>query len=319
MKRINSLFAVVSLCMGMLALGACSKNDEGSQENPVMAGKIYHHYTSQVMQIDTRSWVESNAFSYNAYSTVGWSISRDGKYRLMSTREPGTYDRNRFRIINTANGQVEREFDFVPRFGNYTNNVGYISFDNTRILVNPDRDNGIVILDMEGNVLHELTGIGDDDFTMDDEAYWLPNNSLLVRFQDKYLLRSDPPYSDLQLVKELNYEKWGGVRVSNSGQKISLYINQHIHMMDIDGSNFVQVTDGNQDEAFAEFSPDDKYLLVGADYFHAPASQNSHWYLKIIPADGKTYNMESSPEVIEVIPQGSSSVVRANGVTIWRP
>ena len=90
-------------------------------------------------------------------------------------------------------------------------------------------------------------------------------------------------------------------------------------MMDIDGNNFVQVTNGNQDEAFAEFSPDDKYLLVGADYFHAPVSQNSHWYLKIIPADGKTYNMESSPEVSEVIPQGSSNVVRANGVTIWRP
>src|SRR5690606_38120701 len=128
MKRINSLFAVVSLCMGMLALGACSKNDDGSQEKPVMAGKIYHHYTSQVMQIDTRSWVESNTFSYNAYSTVGWSISRDGKYRLMSTREPGTYDSNCFCIINTANGQVEWEFNILPRFGNYTNKDSLISF-----------------------------------------------------------------------------------------------------------------------------------------------------------------------------------------------
>src|SRR5690606_3286351 len=150
-------------------------------------------------------------------STVGWSLSRDGEDRLMSTRAPGTHAGNRFRIINTPNRQVAREFDIVPRVANYPNTVGHISFDNTRILVNRDRDNGIVILDMEGNVLHELTGIGDDDFTMDEEAYWLPNNSLLVRFQDKYLLRSDPPYSDLRLVKELNYEKWGGVRVSNSG------------------------------------------------------------------------------------------------------
>lgn len=319
MKKMYSVFAAAFLSISMLAFSSCSKDEGRSQDKPTLAGKIYHQYTSQVMQVDTRSWVEGNAFSYNAYSTVGWTISRDGKYRLMSTREPGTYDRNRFRIVNTANEQVEKEFDFVPRFGNYTNNVGSISFDNTRILVNPDRDNGIVILDMEGNVLHELTGIGTDNFTMQDAAYWLPNNSLLVRFKDKYLLRADPPYSDLQLVKELNYEQWGGVRVSNSGQKITLYINKHIHMMDINGENFVQVTEGNQDEAFAEFSPDDKYLLIGADYFHAPASQNSHWYLKIIPADGKIYDMENSPAVIDVIPQGNSSVVRANGVTVWRP
>lgn len=319
MKRMYLIFRAAALGIAMCTLAGCAKDGADPADKPTLPGKIFHQYTTQVMEVDAGSWVEKNAFSYNAYSTVGWTMSRDGKYRLMSSREPGTYDRNRFRIVNTATEQIEKEFDYVPRFGNYTNNVGHISFDNTRILISPDWDNGIVILDMDGNVLHELTGIGADDFTTDDEAYWLPNNSLLVRFKDKYLLRSDPPYTDLQLVKELNYEQWGGVRVSNSGQKITLYINKHIHMMDINGENFVQVTEGSQDEAFAEFSPDDKYLLIAADYLHAPVSRNSQWYLKIIPADGKAYDMENSSIVIDVIPQGSSSVVRANGVTVWRP
>ncbi|MBD1432505.1 hypothetical protein H8B06_06705 [Sphingobacterium sp. DN00404] len=319
MKRIVLIFAT---CIGLLSLffWGCSKdNDDGEGSGMgVLPGHIYHQYTSDVMKIDMHSGEESAFFSYNAYSTVGWGLSRDGSLRMVSTREPGTYDRNHFTIVNTADETIMKEFDFVPRYGNSTNNLGKISYDNSLIMVAPDGDNGIVILDIDGNVKYEMSGIGEEFFTSEDDAVWLPNNSILIRFKDRLLLRSDPPYTSLNLVKEMNYENWGNIRVSNSGQKITFYINKHIHMMDITGENLVQVTDSNTDEAFAEFSPDDKYLLIAADYAHLPASQNSHWFLKIIPADGKKYNLDSSPEVISVIPKGSSSIIRANGVTAWR-
>jgi len=311
---------MTSIGLLSLFLGGCSKdNDDGEGSGMgVLPGHIYHQYTSDVMKIDMRNGEESAFFSYNAYSTVGWGLSRDGSLRIVSTREPGMYDRNRFTIVNTGDETIVNEFDFVPRYGNNTNNLGKISYDNSLVMVPPDRDNGIVILDIDGNVKYEMSGIGGESFTSEDDAVWLPNNSLLIRFKDRLLLRSDPPYTSLNLVKEMNYENWGNIRVSNSGQKITFYINKHIHMMDITGENLVQVTDSNTDEAFAEFSPDDKYLLIAADYVHLPASQNSHWFLKIIPADGKKYNLDSSPEVIPVIPKGSSSIIRANGVTAWR-
>lgn len=317
----RTLFILATLAgLFSLLLGGCSKDDDddGGSKLSNLPGYIYHEYTSEVMEIDMRTGEESAFFSYNAYSTVGWGLSRDRKLRIVSTREPGMYDRNRFTIVNAADQTIVKEFDYVPRYGNNTNNLGKISFDNSLIMVTPDRDNGIVILDMDGNVKYEMLGIGEESFTLDDDAVWLPNNSILVRFKNRLLLRSDPPYTNLSLVKEMNYENWGNIRVSNNGQKITFYINKHIHMMDINGENLVQVTDGNADEAFAEFSPDDKYLLIGADYVGLPASGNSHWFLKIIPADGKKYNLDSSPEVIRVIPKGSSSIIRANGVTAWR-
>lgn len=319
MKRIVFILVTSVGLFSLFFLGCTKDNDDGEGSGMgVLPGHIYHQYTSNVMKIDMRSGEESAFFSYNAYSTVGWGLSRDGSLRMVSTREPGMYDRNRFTIVNTADETIVKEFDFVPRYGNNTNNLGKISYDNSLIMVTPDRDNGIVILDIDGNVKYEMSGIGEEPFTADDYAMWLPNNSILIRFQDRLLLRADPPYESLSLVKEMDYENWGNIRVSNSGQKITFYINKHIHMMDITGENLVQVTDSNADEAFAEFSPDDRYLLIGADYVHLPASSNSHWFLKVIPADGKKYNLDSSPDVIPVIPKGGSGIIRANGVTAWR-
>ncbi|SFS32394.1 TolB-like translocation protein [Sphingobacterium wenxiniae] len=322
MKRFFCVLAFPLYLVAVLSV-SCSKDDGGDKGgngggNTSLPGIIYHQYTSNVMKIDMWTGEEDAFFSYNAYSTVSWEISRDGKLRLVSSREAGTYDRNRFTLVNTADDQIVKAFDYVPRYGNSTRNYGKISFDNSFIMVVPDGDNGIVMMDMDGNIKYEMSGIGEDTFTSTDNAYWLPNNSILVRFKNM-LLRADPPYENLSLVKEMNYENWGNVRVSNNGQKISMYINKHVFMMDITGENLVQVTDGTADENFGEFSPDDKYLLIGADYFHAPASMNSHWFLKIIPSDGKKYHMDNSPEVIPVIPNGSQQMVRANGVTAWRP
>ncbi|HMR19411.1 MAG TPA: hypothetical protein PKA53_08940 [Sphingobacterium sp.] len=303
-----------------ILFSACSKeSEEGGLEGSKLPGHIYHQYTTDVKKLNMQTGVESTFFSYSAYSTVGWGLSRDGTLRIITSREAGVYDRTRFQIVNTASGTIEKEFDYIPLHGNSTNNFGQLSFDKSLILIEPDFHNGIVLLDTDGNIKLEMSGINDETFTQGDEAIWLPDNGILVTFKDRYILRADPPYTNLILIKEMNYEKWGNIRVSNNGQKISMYIGNHIYMMDINGDHLVQVTESNDDEAFAEFSPDDKYLLVASDYFHAPASGNSHWYLKIIPADGKKYNLDSSPEVIPVIPKGENSLIKANKVTLWRP
>lgn len=306
-----------------IILIACKKGEnndpDGGIPNNNMTGYILHQYTTDVKKIAAATGEESAFFSYSAYSTVGWDISRDGTIRIMSEREAGVYDRNRFMLINVSDGIIVKDFDYVPQYGNNTSNMGELSFDNSMILVDADHNNGIVILNTDGEVLHQMDAINDQLLSAYDDALWLPNNGILICFDERYILRADPPYTNLTLVKEMNYESWGNVRVSNDGTKLSMYINNHIYMMDIDGNNLVQVTESNGEEIFGEFSPDDKYLLIGADYFHAPASHNSRWYLKIIPADGKKYNLDSGPEVTSVIPNGSSGIVRANRTTRWRP
>lgn len=322
MKANSSPFPILMILL-LSVLTSCSKDENKNPSDGIsnkdLTGYILHQYTSEVKKLDVVTGKESDFFSYNAYSAVGWDVSRDGTIRIMAEREPGVFDRTRLRLVNVSDEAIIKEFDYDPKHGTNTSNMGELSFDNSLILIEPDFDNGIVIINTNGEELFRLDGINDQAFTAYDKVTWLPNNGVLIRFDDRYILRADPPYESLELVKEMNYESWGNMRVSNNGKKVSMYINKHIFMMDIDGNNLTQVTASGGDEAFGEFSPDDKYLLIGADYFHAPASHNSHWYLKIIPADGKKYNLDTDSEVISVIPSGSSSLVKANRLTRWRP
>lgn len=312
MKTICALFFVA-------ALSACSKDGGDSGRAGSLSGNIIHEYTTEVKKINLNNWSESTFFTYSAYSTVDWDVSRDGKLRLVSERPAGVYDQNKFILVNVADATIIKEFMYDPLMGNSTNNSGEISFDNSLIVINPDYDNGIVIIDMDGQVKHRLDRINDKKLGLSDRARWLPGNSLLVSFDGKYLLKADAPYTNLTLVKEMNYEQWGNVRVSQDGKKVSMYIGNHIYLMDIDGSNLTQVTESSSAENFAEFSPDGKHLLVGSEYTHAPVSGRSNWKLKVIPADGKMYNLDNSNAVIPIVPSQSSERARASGNSMWRP
>ena len=152
-----------------------------------------------------------------------------------------------------------------------------------------------------------------------DDALWLPDNSILLTLDDRYILRTPPPYTSLTLVKEMNYEQWGNLYSNRDGSKISLFIGNHIYLMDIDGSNLIQVTDSNRSENFAKFSPNDKYLLVRSDYIHAPVSGRSVWNLKIIPNDGRKYHLENDKEAILVQPANENIPATVSGKSFWVP
>lgn len=299
-------------------MSACSKGSEEGDRPGNLSGSIIYEYATEVKKINLNSWSESTFFSYSAYSTVGWDLSKDGKLRLISERPPGVYDKNKFIVVNVADGTIIKEFMYNPLVGNSTSNSGEISFDNSLILINPDYENGFVIVDMNGEVKFRMDGINGKKLGLGDRARWLPGNSILVSFDGKYLLKADPPYTNLTLVKEMNYEKWGNVKVSMDGQRVSMYIGDHIHTMNIDGSNLTQVTESGSTEIFAEFSPDGKHLLVGCDYIHAPISSQSSWKLKVIPADGLLHNLDNGDNVIPIVPSQSSERTKASGKCLWR-
>ncbi|QEC51896.1 hypothetical protein EDD80_11565 [Anseongella ginsenosidimutans] len=313
-KKIMILLCLVVSCL------SCSKDDDepGANVLGTLKGQIIYEYTSDVKIIDLASGKESDFFGYNAYSTIGWDLSKDGKLRLISEREPGEYVKTRFMLVSPDDGRIKKEFNYTPPSGN-AQKSGVLSYDNSLILLNPDFDNGIVIMDTNGEIKYQLDGINDQELTLGDRAYWLPGNSILIVFDEKYILRSDPPYTSLTLVKEMEYEQWGNIRVSMDGKKLSLYVGNHIYLMDIDGNNLVQVTESDARENMAEFSPDGRHLLVGCDYIHAPNAGLSKWDLKIIPADGKKYHLDNSPEIIPVVPVNTGMLVTAGGPVFWRP
>ena len=187
------------------------------------------------------------------------------------------------------------------------------------MLIEADLDNGVVVIDTEGNVVHHLEGINDSMLKLGDDALWLPDNSILLTLDDRYILRTPPPYTSLTLVKEMNYEQWGNLYSNRDGSKISLFIGNHIYLMDIDGSNLIQVTDSNRSENFAKFSPNDKYLLVRSDYIYAPVSGRSVWNLKIIPNDGRKYHLENDKEAILVQPANENIPATVSGKSFWVP
>lgn len=318
MKHIGLIIPVL---VALALLFSCSKDDDGNQGPAAgsLSGTIIYEYTTDVKQVDLKTGTESSYFSYNAYSTNGWDVSLDGTLRLISERPPGTIYETRFMLVSTTDGSILKDFIYIPKNGSTRDYAGELSPDNSLILLQPHFDNGIVLLDMNGEEVYHMEGINGQKLTLGDEACWLPGNSLLVRFDDKYLLRADPPYTHLTLVREMNYEQWGNTRTSRDGKMLSLYIGQHIYLMNVDGTGLTQVTESGTGENMAEFSPDGRHLLVGSGYVHAPVSGWSNWQLKIIPADGKLYNLDDSPEVIPVIPTGQSSPVKAGGNSLWRP
>jgi hypothetical protein len=89
--------------------------------------------------------------------------------------------------------------------------------------------------------------------------------------------------------------------------------------MNTDGSNLVQITTSSQEEAYPVFSPDSKSLLVATNY--QITSQLGHWwYLKIIPADGKQYDVDDNADknVIPVIVKGETRAQAGSGTMLWR-
>jgi hypothetical protein len=307
-------FLIFSLSM------SCSRNKDSKGDGNFsnLQGNILYDFAGKVFRLDLNTGISSVYFSYNTYSFNNWHISRDGKYKLTSERRPGTIAETRFKLLQASDDQVLKEFDYVAPFGNNQDYAGTLSPDNSKILIRPDYENGIVIIDTDGNLLNHLPGINNAKFDWGDEVVWMPDNSLLLTFQHKYIFRSTPPFSTLDLIKEMNYERWGNINVNKDGTKISFYIGNHIYVMDMDTKEPVQITESERSENMGIFSPDGKHLLVGSDYIHAPLT-GSVWKMKIIPNDGKKYHLENDDAVISVKPVNENIEASVSGRTLWMP
>ncbi|MFT2008736.1 TolB family protein [Pontibacter sp. 13R65] len=325
-------YFLLGLCIILFVGSSCSKEDEASPDNGEVTwgsgikipadlqGRLIYDWVDEgVLTVDTRTGAKSVLLNEEVRGN-GFDISRDGRIRLTSTDIRGNYDASQYTLSNVADGSIVSQFEFYPPNGGSKYNSGLLSPDNSLIAIKPTFEEGIIILDKSGKEVVHLTAINNNAFTRNDRVEWLPGNGIVFT-NGKYILKAVPPYTNATLVKEMNYQDWGNVKVSQDGQKISVLIDKHIYLMNIDGSNLTQVTTSKTQELEAVFSPDGKYLLVGSDFRRTGVFGAVH-NLKIIPADGKLYDLDAeqmaSSSAIPVIPKGETKIETSDGIMLWR-
>ena len=317
--KIKTIAFALVVAFGVLS---CAKDDDGNPDNNGgangrLTGKLIYSFTGNVYQLDLKTNQQSVYFTFNTYGFNNWDMSWDEQFRLTGEREGGVFDVAKITLARNSDGAIVDEFDYDSPYGTDTNVDAFLSPDNTKVVYHPTFDNGIVITDLDGNVITHLeaVNVGGETlaFGISDEVLWLPGNSILFTLDGRYIFRSDPPYTSLALVKDMPYTQWGNLRVNKQGSQLALMVSNHIYVMDIDGNNLGQVTESSGGEIHADFSPDGKHLLVakkiGPTFFY--------WNLAVVPNDGQVHNMDNGEAVIIIQPEGENTLPAVDGGTFW--
>ncbi|WP_126973946.1 TolB-like translocation protein [Gynurincola endophyticus] len=308
----------------LLLTTSCSKNDNENGNNHYpssLRGTIYYKWATQGILKMSFPGGEGGAFMDDS-KLNNFDVSRDGKFKLTAHNAStiGNYP-VQFTLSNLSDNAIVEQFNYTSPAGNsYCD--GFLSPDNTMILVqsNDTEEDGITILKTNGDFVVRLDGIDGVPFSMHDVQFWLPGNALLLTHGNN-IIRVDPPYTSGTLVRTMQYADWSDLTVNHQGTQLAVKIGNHIHTMDMNGENVTQITTSNFVEARPVFSPDGNYLLVGTHY-RVTGPMGHSWDLKIIPNDGKQYNVdpnqENSPGVLPVIWNNKDRIETASGHIIWK-
>lgn len=319
----KQLSYIVAIATASLLL-SCSKKDNngpgGNGGGHFGSGSIYYDWSegaglAVTYKVDLNTATRSKALAYNA-DRHAWDISRDGAKMIQSVADPNDYDGEIYRIINMSNGQTISEFKKKgTELSSFTEPL--FSPDMTMIAVPPTFDRGLLILNMQGQLLKEVVTIGGNKIK--GHICWMPDNSIICTVGNT-VYRLNNSYTYGNVVANLNFSDWNHVTASNDGSKIAFAGGKHIWMMNADGSNLKQITSSNNEEGYPVFSPDGKNLLIGTDYV-GENNAIERWKLAIIPADGQQYNVIDGQDsrVIPIIIKDSESTQELSDYIMeWR-
>ncbi len=314
----KSLFGYFLIVFAGLLFTSCSKKDSPSPnegETSKFSHSIYFEWADKgVLKIDLKSGKKSTVLPHNV-RRHRWDISNDKKLILQVTDAPTSvshfYDANVYTVTKSDGGEnVAKFIDY-----HYEGLAGeaYLSPDKKKIAVASTNKVGITIFNLKGDV------IGQIPVDERSEIAWMPDGTLIFTLKNG-IVRTNKDFTDLSIVKEFQFNNWGNIAVSPDGKKIALFGGNHIWMMNSDGSNLKQVTESSSVEKHPVFSPDGKYLLIGTDY-HQTGPFGYIWYIAIIPADGKTYNVdkEGDKQVLFIQdPDNKDKGQPASGKMLWK-
>ncbi|WP_410221407.1 TolB family protein [Pedobacter sp.] len=294
MKTFYFIFSVVAI----LGWSACSKkNDDAGNPNgknngfPLgySAGTLFiKQSTEGITRFDLSKGSVSNVLPH--WPDAGWDISWDGSKGVKQVNS-SSFD-TRYVIFDTKNGSTIREIHYTPNDNH--GGLPYFSPDGNRLALRPTFEDGLVILDMNGNVIRNISGYGTTHtFKFLDNICWEASGTILFK-KDGGLWRTSADFNRATKVRDIPFDDWKGlVAASADGKKIALSAGNHIWLMNADGTDFHAVTASDQKELTPSFSPDSKYLAIAANSrapMEGDAAGNAY-HLCIIPADGQVYKV----------------------------
>lgn len=314
-KTILVLIAI-SMCMF-----SCSKNEIGSGDTGdtgQITGRLLYTFSGRVIQLDLTSNRATDFFMYNTYGFGDWSLSQDNEYRIISEREAGEFRATKFSLIKNSDHTQVAELDYYNPIGNATGVTGYLSPDNTKILVQPTNESGVVIADLKGEHLHHLQDIDIGGSTRlisaTDEALWLPDHSILLMVDGEYIVKLSPPYETVSLICHIPDSESAKLAVDRAGKQAAIWSNGHIWVMNISDGVLRRVTENAWSGLSAQFSPDGEYLVVAKKF-----DDVGRFNLAIVPNDGYEYDLDDSEEVWMIQPDGENILATVNGSYYWIP
>lgn len=325
LKHLSGLFLFTALLItAMLLPGGCKKESANPGGDTGNAGRfeklggryIYYQWADDgILKFDLATATVSTLKQDNA-SRNGWDISTDGtQYIQAEDKQGGYYDIEIFTLTNITNSTVIAQFEKESGYANAS--FPKLSRNAQLIATPPTLDNGLMVLDLQGKLLHHIKKFLDQDIDKGN-VNWMPDNSVVFSIGKK-ICRTNPEFTQASVIKELPFDEWQDLSVSNDGAKMAFAAHNHIWMMNADGSSMVQVTNSNQVEVIPKFSPDGNWLILGTDY-HSTGPFGHIWRLVIIPADGKQYNVNEGADnnVIPLIRKGEDRAEACSGIVLWR-
>jgi len=320
MKRLKKTpLWMLAACI-LYSLLACSKTSSGhpdSTNNPLAAlpGTIYYSWSDEGVYKYPFKSQKRSTFLAEDLNRNSWDISRDQNYVLECSGADGDYDASLFTLSTISDGQLYKQFRYYATGGDIA--VGSLSADGSKIVMQPTFNDGIVVTDLTGKVIQKIQTVNSEKIT--ENPAWTKDNRLIFQFK-QLLLQTNQQFDQVSTVKTFDNTNWNTPVPSKDGGKIALVKEGHIWLMEADGSSLQQITNSPAEELPLDFSPDGKYLLIGTDY-HTTGPFGKMFYLKIIPADGRLYQVADNKESEGVIPvkaPGSSKIEPANNKAVWR-
>jgi len=309
--------------LSLIFIISCSKKDDNGPATPARShvGTIYYDNYEGFSKIDLetsrKTLIKTTKSHYN------WHISADGTTLLEMTdgRSANKPDHIHFTLRNPATGEQIKDFFYSPLKGGSIYQEADLSPDKSMICIFPSFDEGFVFLDAKtGAVIAHIEDINNEKIPRNQSFVWLPDNSLLIKWKQR-ILKTKYPFNEVTVVKTFDTEAFHSFSINTQGTQVAMCHQKHIAVMNTDGSGFYIATSGSEEESSASFSPDGKYLVVGTDVkrIGVPGSVPSQQsFMKIIPADGKTYAIDQEgPSIVPVIPQGESSAEPKKGLMVW--
>lgn len=304
----------------VIFFAACGKSSSGpgTPEDPSikhLPGSIYYQWADEGVYQYNFASLDRRLLFPDDLARNSWDVSADQKLILECSDVPGDYEASQFTLINRATGNTVKQFTYYATEGDIA--TGSLSPDGQMIAINPTFHDGIVVVDLEGNIIQQILTVNNEKIT--EPPVWTPANTLLFPFKN-LLLETNNTFSDVHIIKQFDFASWRKPAISKDGKKISLEAANHIWLMQADGTDLKQVTNSAGAETNLAFSPDGKHLLIGTDY-HTSGPFGKIFYLKVIPADGRQYQVDDGGEsagVIPIIAPGEKQIEPADSKAIWR-